>query len=611
MTSSARAYDFLARGDMGGTRVAESPFGRAVYTDELPRRLDGNYLWVDRAAEPEELVAEAARLERRLIFVPDPAIGDSLAPWFKQQGWRIDRHVVMAQLREPELEADLSLVREVDEPELREARKRVLANEPWASPEVLDQIFAAKGLIGRRVRTRFFAVEVDGEVVSYSDLYLDGADAQVEDVGTLPEQRGRGLREGGRARGDRGGAAGRRGVRLPRRRRERLAEGALPPARLRRARPLHEVLRAAREVTAALSARALEKRYGSTTALAGVDLEVGEGELVGLLGPNGAGKSTLVKIACGLVRPTRGHAEICGAQAGSLEARRRIGYLAELFRFPGWYSADELLALHQRLAGSTRRREAEREELLELVGLAEARERRVEEMSKGMQQRLGIAQALVGAPPLLLLDEPTSALDPVGRRTVRQLLEELRRRGTSVLLNSHLLSEIELVCDRVVILLRGEVVTEGSPAELSRPRGVEIETDEGARLFEGRPRGRAAPRRRARRRGPQGLRRARADLDARGHLPRGRRRGDLVRADSDDRRLRLARGAAAQGVRGRAAADRRLPRALLARQPLRLPRHRQRRRAAPGSSRGPSRARSCSASRCSRRSSSGSCSRSS
>jgi ABC-2 type transport system ATP-binding protein len=106
-------------------------------------------------------------------------------------------------------------------------------------------------------------------------------------------------------------------------------------------------------------------------------------------------------------------------------------------------------------------------------------------MSKGMQQRLGIAQALVGAPPLLLLDEPTSALDPVGRRTVRLLLEELRRRGTSVLLNSHLLSEIELVCDRVVILLRGKVVAEGSPAELSRARGIEIETDEGMRVYEG------------------------------------------------------------------------------------------------------------------------------
>ena len=237
-------------------------------------------------------------------------------------------------------------------------------------------------------------------------------------------------------------------------------------------------------MTPALSTRALEKRYGATTALGGVDLEVREGELVGLLGPNGAGKSTLVKIACGLVRPTRGQAEICGAKAGSLEARRRIGYLAELFRFPGWYSADELLRLHQRLAGSEGDA-AERTELLELVGLADARDRRVEAMSKGMQQRLGIAQALVGAPSLLLLDEPTSALDPVGRRTVRLLLEELRRRGTSVLLNSHLLSEIELVCDRVVILLRGEVVTEGTPAELSKPRGVEIETDEGTQLYEG------------------------------------------------------------------------------------------------------------------------------
>jgi ribosomal protein S18 acetylase RimI-like enzyme len=188
----ARAYDFLARGDMGGTRAVESPFGRAVYTDELPRRLDGNYLWLERAGEPEELVAEAARLERRLIFVPDPAIGDLLAPWFEEEGWRIDRHVVMVQLREPEVDADLSLVREVGEAELRDARKRVLANEPWASPEVLEQIFAAKALIGRRVRTRFFAVQLDSEVVSYSDLYLDGADAQVEDVGTVPEQRGRG-----------------------------------------------------------------------------------------------------------------------------------------------------------------------------------------------------------------------------------------------------------------------------------------------------------------------------------------------------------------------------------------------------------------------------------
>ena len=192
----------------------------------------------------------------------------------------------------------------------------------------------------------------------------------------------------------------------------------------------------------ALVVHGLQKRYGGIEALKGVDLEVQKGELVGLLGPNGAGKSTLVKIACGLVRSSEGSAEIFGAAA-------------------------------------------ERTELLELVGLADARDRRVEEMSKGMQQRLGIAQALVGSPPVLLLDEPTSALDPSGRRTVRVLLEELRARGHAVLLNSHLLSEVELVCDRVAIISRGRLVAEGSPAELSRARGVEVETGTGVRLFEG------------------------------------------------------------------------------------------------------------------------------
>jgi ABC-2 type transport system ATP-binding protein len=232
---------------------------------------------------------------------------------------------------------------------------------------------------------------------------------------------------------------------------------------------------------AALDVRALTKRYGSTEALAGVDLTVAPGELVGLLGPNGAGKSTLVKIACGLVRPSAGTAEVCGAPAGSLAARASLGYLAELFRFPGWYRAGELLELHQRLAGSSGG-SSERTDLLELVGLSDARDRRVEAMSKGMQQRLGIAQALVGAPPVLLLDEPTSALDPVGRRTVRHLLEELRARGVAVLLNSHLLSEIELVCDRVVIIDRGRVVAAGSPDELGRPGGVEVETGGGVRV---------------------------------------------------------------------------------------------------------------------------------
>src|SRR5437763_3920490 len=138
----------------------------------------------------------------------------------------------------------------------------------------------------------------------------------------------------------------------------------------------------------ALEASGLHKRYRQVTALGGVDLSVARGELVGLLGPNGAGKSTLVKIACGLVRPSSGSATVCGAAAGSRPARASLGYLAELFRFPGWYSADEVLELHQRLAGSTGGAE-ERTRLLELVALAEARTRRVEATSTGMQQRLG------------------------------------------------------------------------------------------------------------------------------------------------------------------------------------------------------------------------------
>jgi ABC-2 type transport system ATP-binding protein len=231
-----------------------------------------------------------------------------------------------------------------------------------------------------------------------------------------------------------------------------------------------------------LEASGLHKSYGSVRALAGVDLEVGEGELVGLLGPNGAGKSTLVKIACGLVRPTGGSARIAGAPAGSPTAHRSLGYLAELFRFPDWLTADELLTMHQQLAASDGGA-AERERLLAAVGLQEATSRRVAAMSKGMQQRLGIAQAMVGSPRLLLLDEPTSALDPAGRRTVRRLLEQLRGEGAAVLLNSHLLSEVELVCDRVAIIARGELVAAGTPHELSHAGGVEVETGDGTRLF--------------------------------------------------------------------------------------------------------------------------------
>jgi ABC-2 type transport system ATP-binding protein len=232
----------------------------------------------------------------------------------------------------------------------------------------------------------------------------------------------------------------------------------------------------------ALLTSGLSKRYGSVVALEGVGLSVAPGELVGLVGANGAGKSTLVKIACGLVRPSAGTASVCGAPAGSREARRQLGYLAELFRFPGWCTASEVLALHQRLSGS-QRGQNERDDLLELVGLGDVADRRVERMSKGMQQRLGIAQALVGEPRLLLLDEPTSALDPAGRRAIRALLAQLRDRGIAVLLNSHLLGEVERVCDRVVILASGKVVADGRPEDLTRLGGVKIQTGTGVRRF--------------------------------------------------------------------------------------------------------------------------------
>jgi ABC-2 type transport system ATP-binding protein len=236
-------------------------------------------------------------------------------------------------------------------------------------------------------------------------------------------------------------------------------------------------------VTVAFSAHDLAKRYGRTVALDGVSLHVNAGELVGLLGPNGAGKSTLVKIGCGLVRPSAGSATVCGTPAGSAAARASLGYLAELFRFPGWMTADELLRVHQGLTRSDGGA-GERGRLLALVGLADVAGRRIESMSKGMQQRLGIAQALVAGPRMLVLDEPTSALDPAGRRTVRDMLEELRSGGTAVLLNSHLLSEIELVCDRVVIINRGRVVAQGTPDELTAAGGVEIETGSGTRRYE-------------------------------------------------------------------------------------------------------------------------------
>jgi ribosomal protein S18 acetylase RimI-like enzyme len=188
----ARAYAFLERADMAGERQESSSVGTAIFDDRVPRRLDSNLLRVEREADPKTVRAEAERLGRRMIHVSDPELGERLVPYFQEQGWLVRRHVLMAQLREPEREADLSLVTEVEEPDLRAARHQVVTGQPWAAPEVMAQLFAGKELIGQRVRARYFAMVLDGKVVSYTDLYQDGTEAQIEDVGTLHEYRQRG-----------------------------------------------------------------------------------------------------------------------------------------------------------------------------------------------------------------------------------------------------------------------------------------------------------------------------------------------------------------------------------------------------------------------------------
>jgi ABC-2 type transport system ATP-binding protein len=211
----------------------------------------------------------------------------------------------------------------------------------------------------------------------------------------------------------------------------------------------------------------LRKEYGRKVALHDLSLMVQTGEVFGLLGPNGAGKTTTVKILTGLVRPTAGEARLFGQPAADPAARRRIGYLPESFRFHDWLTGEALLDFHGRLAGlSVEERRQRIPQVIERVGLAGRGGERLRAYSKGMTQRIGLAQAILHRPDLVLLDEPTSALDPVGRREVRDLVRGLRAEGIAVLLNSHLLTEIEMVCDRVAIVDRGRVVREGRLADL-------------------------------------------------------------------------------------------------------------------------------------------------
>ena len=217
----------------------------------------------------------------------------------------------------------------------------------------------------------------------------------------------------------------------------------------------------------------LRKQYGKRTAVDGVSFSVGRGEVVGLLGPNGAGKTSVIKMLLGLVRPDAGEVMLLGRPGGDPAARRAVGYLPELFRYQPWLSAAEVLALHVRLARADVPAREQRE-VLALVGLADRAGDRLGGFSKGMQQRLGLAVALVARPELVVLDEPTSALDPLGRADVRDIVLSLKERGVAVLLNSHLIGEVERVCDRVVILDRGRVAASGTLAELLGQRELRM-----------------------------------------------------------------------------------------------------------------------------------------
>ena len=227
--------------------------------------------------------------------------------------------------------------------------------------------------------------------------------------------------------------------------------------------------------TPAVKTVELTKRFGHTVALAGLSMTVPRGEVFGFLGPNGAGKTTAVKLLLGLLKPTSGQGSLLGRPIGDLRTRRRIGYLPELFRYQAWLSAAEVLALHCELAPLPRSSwKDEIKTALETVGLTDRVNDRVGTFSKGMQQRLGLGAALLGEPELVFLDEPTSALDPVGRHDVREIIRGLASRGSAVFLNSHLLSEVEQVCDRVAVVDNGRVIASGTMDELLGGTAVRV-----------------------------------------------------------------------------------------------------------------------------------------
>ncbi len=241
-------------------------------------------------------------------------------------------------------------------------------------------------------------------------------------------------------------------------------------------------------MTPAIETSHLRKEFGAKVAVEDLSLTVEQGEVFGFLGPNGAGKTTSVKMLLSLVKPSGGKGTMLGEPLGSVSARARVGFLPEHFRFHDWLTASEFLTLHADLYHLPRSRAKARiADLLDLVGLTPHAGKKLSAYSKGMLQRIGLAQALLNNPALVILDEPTSGLDPVGRRLVRDIIRDLRNQGTTVFLNSHLLSEVEVTCDRVAFIKHGRVIRTSPLQELMegelsveiRVRNLQAEAVEG------------------------------------------------------------------------------------------------------------------------------------
>jgi ABC-2 type transport system ATP-binding protein len=239
-------------------------------------------------------------------------------------------------------------------------------------------------------------------------------------------------------------------------------------------------------VATAIETRGLRKRFGEKVAVADLSLTVQRGEVFGFLGPNGAGKTTSLKMMLGLIEPTAGAGVVLGAPLGDRRTRARIGFLPEHFRFQDWINGRELLRFHGRLAGlSDRALDTRIEETLARVDLLDAAHRPIRTYSKGMTQRVGLAQAIIGEPELVFLDEPTSGLDPLGRRLVRDMIRQLRADGVTVFLNSHLLGEVEQTCDRVAFVKAGRTIREMRLGEGESGLDVELRMEASGEVVAG------------------------------------------------------------------------------------------------------------------------------